>query len=95
MSISTPSTTPGAAGDNSVPKIFEVTYEKALEFGSKLITAYKNQKSPELQSDEWMESQFIEFKKRNDFYEKKLAARLNNVFKQQEKYVLKKPARSG
>lgn len=32
MSIATPSTTPGAAGDNAVPKMFEVSFEKCLEF---------------------------------------------------------------
>lgn len=37
-----------------------------------------------------MEREFVQFKKRNDSYEKRLTARLNDVFKQQEKYILKK-----
>jgi hypothetical protein len=68
----------------------DVSYAKCLDLGRKLLEASNIKNTLEVQSDAWMEKEYIEFKKRNDSYEAKFSEKLKKVFTQQEKYILKK-----
>lgn len=90
MAISSPSAGNQNSGDNSVPKSIDVSLDKCMDLSKKIFGTYHEKNAETLQSDEWMEKDWIEFCKRNDKYEAKFSDSARRVWSKQEDYIVSK-----